>query len=264
MKKILLLIAFGSFITACGNKRKLFEVGGKITNATNKKILLQYLVWGAERPTVVDSSSLQKDGSFILSTAYGKEESMYELIFDSTKTLLLINDNEKILLTLDVNNYKHYTVNGSKASTALHEFLDDYRVQYLELVSLMQQADTIQNSLATDSTKTVVKLEKENELQKVNGLITTTFKNTSSPALQYYLTAKAFATMPIRQIQQLNNVAVAQHATHSGLAFLKSIITKEIEKQKTFELANLKRQKDSVMRMDTLKKSIRDIDTTAK
>lgn len=264
MKKILILIAYVSFITACGNKPKVFEVSGKITNATNKKVLLQYLIWGAERPIVVDSTSLQKDGSFILSTAYGKEESMYELVFDSSKTVLIINDNEKVLLTLDVTNYKSYTINGSKASTALHELLNDYSIQYLKLVSLMQQADTIQHSLATDSTKTVVRLEKDRQLQKVNELVTTAFKNTTSPALQCYLMAKAFATMPISQIQQLNNVAVTQHANHSGLVFLKSIILKEVEKQKTTEMTNLKRQRDSIMRIDTFKKPIRIVDTIVK
>ena len=259
MKKILFIIGFLALISACGNKRKVFEVSGKITNATSKKVYLQYLVWGAERPIIVDSTSLQKDGSFILSTAYGKEESMYELVIENAPSVLLINDNEKVFLNLDLNNYKTYITNGSDASTSLHTFLNSYSIEYPKLIGLMQQADTIQNSLATDSTKTVVRLEKENQLQKVNNVITTAFKNTTSPALQYYLTAKAFPTLPLPQIQQLNSVAIGQHPNHSGLAFLKSVINKQIEKQKVIEVAEIKRRKDSIINsLDTLKKLVVD------
>ncbi len=259
MKKLIIAISFITLISACGNKRKVFEVSGKITNSVSRKVCLQYLVWGAERPIVVDSNSLQKDGSFILSTAYGKEESLYELVIQDAPSVLLINDNEKVFLNLDLNNYKNYITNGSDASASLHMFLNSYSTEYPKLVGLIQQFDTIQNKPISDSIKTVVRLEKENQLQKVNGIITTAFKNTTSPALQYYLTAKAFATLPLPQIQQLNTVAINQHPNHSGLAFLKSVIIKQMtianEKQKVIELADLKRKKDSIKTsLDTLKK----------
>lgn len=255
MKKILIIIGLVTLISACSNKRKVFVVSGKITNSASKKVYLQYLVWGAERPIVVDSTSLQKDGSFTLSTAYGNEESMYELVIQNAPSVLLINDNEKVFLNLDLNNYKNYITNSSDASTSLHTFLNSYSTEYPKLIGLIQQLDTIQNKPISDSIKTVVRLEKENQLQKVNGVITTAFKNTTSPALQYYLIAKAFATLPLPQIQQLNSVAIGQHPNHSGLAFLKSVIAKELAKQKATEIAELKRKKDSITNsLDTLKK----------
>lgn len=253
--KILIIIGFIALISACSNKRKVFEVSGKITNSVSKKVHLQYLVWGADRPIIVDSTSLQKDGSFILSTTYGKEESLYELVIQDASNVLLINDNEKVFLNLDLNNYKTYITNGSDASTSLHTFLNTYNTEYPKLIGLIQQFDTIQNKPISDSIKTVVRLQKENQLQKVNGVITSAFKNTTSPALQYYLTAKAFATLPLPQILQLNSVAIGQHPNHSGLTFLKSVITKELAKQKAIDETELKRKKDSITnRLDTLKK----------
>ena len=255
MKKLITAICLITLFAACANKRKVFEVSGKITNSASKKVYLQYLVWGADRPIIVDSTSLQKDGSFILSTAYGKEESLYELVIQNASNVLLINDNEKVFLNLDLNNYKTYITNGSDASTNLHTFLNNYNTEYPKLIGLVQQFDTIQNKLISDSIKTVVRLEKANQLQKVNAVITTAFKNTTSPALQYYLTAKAFATLPLPQIEQLNSVAFGQHPNHSGLTFLKSVITKDLAKQKASKVADLKRKKDSIIHsLDTLKK----------
>ena len=268
MKKILIIFTLVSIVAACSNKRKLFEVSGKITNTTAKKVYLQYLVWGAERPIVVDSTSLQKDGSFILSTAYGNEESIYELMFDTTASILLINDNKKVFVNIDKNNFKSYVVNGSKASNDLHDFLNNYSTAYPALVATSIRLDTIQNEKPTDSIVTVVKLEKEQQLQKVNTIITNAFKNTVSPALRYYLIAKAFATMPINQIQELSTVAISQQPSHTGLAFLKSVITKQItiaaekqkalNQQKAIELAEQKRRKDSTGRLDTVRKVVVD------
>ena len=265
MRKLLIIIGLISVIAACNNKRKLFEVSGKITNSTAKKVYLQYLVWGAEKPIVVDSTSLQKDGSFMLSTAYGNEESIYELVFDTTASVLLINDNPKVLVTIDKNNFKQYTVNGSKASAALHDFLNNYSNAYPQLLATSQRLDTIAlEKDVTDSIKTVVKLEKEQQLQKVNTTITNAFKNTSSPALRYYLIAKAFATMPLSQIQELATVASSQNSTHSGLAFIKSIITKLIDKEKAVKQAIEKQQKDSLatVQKDSLAKQIQ-LDSSA-
>jgi hypothetical protein len=42
MKNILIILTLISIATACNNKRKLFEVSGKITNSTAKKAYLQY------------------------------------------------------------------------------------------------------------------------------------------------------------------------------------------------------------------------------
>ena len=247
MRKLLIIISLISIVTACSNKRKLFEVSGKITNTTAKKVQLQYLVWGAEKPIVVDSTSLQKDGSFILSTAYGKEESMYELLFDNTASILLINDNDKLYVNIDNNNFKSYVVNGSKASSDMHNFLNNYSTIYPQLIGLSQRIDTINNELGSnDSVKTVAKLTKEQLLQKVNTSITNAFKNTNSPALKYYLIAKAFATMPLPQIQELATIASEQHNTHSGLAFIKSIVYKQTEKEKAATLAIEKQLKDSL------------------
>ncbi|MDI9365711.1 MAG: DUF4369 domain-containing protein [Flavobacterium sp.] len=261
MKQLLIVISFISIVTACNNKHKLFEVSGKITNSTAKKVYLQYLVWGAEKPIVVDSISLQKDGNFVLSTAYGNEESMYELVFDTTAaSVILINDNSKVLVKIDMQNFKQYTVYGSKASAALHDFLNNYSNAYPQLLATSQILDTIAlEKSVPDSIKTVVKLEKEQQLQKVNTTITSAFKNTNSPALQYYLIAKAFATMPLSQIQELTTVASSQNSSHSGLAFIKLIVSKQVDKEKAAQQAIEKHQKDSLamLRKDSLARQLK-------
>ncbi|MFC4233451.1 DUF4369 domain-containing protein [Parasediminibacterium paludis] len=247
MRKLLIIIGLISVVASCNNKRKLFEVSGKITNSTARKVYLQYLVWGAEKPIVVDSISLQKDGSFVLSTAYGNEESIYELVFDTTASVLLINDNPKLFVNIDKQNFKQYSINGSKASIALHDFLNEYSNAYPKLLATSQRLDTIASEKGiTDSIKTVVKLEKAQQLEKVNTTITNAFKNTNSPALQYYLVAKAFATMPLSQIQELATIANTQHTSHSGLAFIKSIINKQVEKEKAARQAIEKEKQDTI------------------
>jgi hypothetical protein len=260
MRKLLIFIGLISVVAACNNKRKLFEVSGKITNSAAKKVYLQYLVWGAEKPIVVDSISLQKDGSFVLSTAYGNEESIYELVFDTTASVLLINDNPKLFVNIDKQNFKQYSINGSKASIALHNFLNNYSNAYPQLLTTSQRLDTIASEKGiTDSIKTVVKLEKAQQLEQVNTTITSAFRNTNSPALQYYLIAKAFATMPLSQIQELVIVASSQNSSHSGLAFIKSIVNKQVEKEKAVQQAIAKQQKDSLVlvKKDSLTKQLK-------
>jgi ribulose 1,5-bisphosphate carboxylase large subunit-like protein len=152
-------------------------------------------------------------------------------------------------------------VNGSKASNSLHEFLNNYSIAFPALIATTKRLDTIKNEKPTDSILTVVNLEKEQQLQKVNATITNAFKNTTSPAFRYYLIAKAFATMPINQIKELSTVATSQQPNHSGLAFIKSIVTKETDKQKTIAIAAEKQRRDSILKttiIDTSRRIIHD------
>ncbi len=236
-KQLLGFIAFIIILSSCKQGRDVFEVHGKITNATGNKVFLSILQPGIKQPLTVDSSTLQKDGSFVLKTLNPKQETLFTLSLENGTEVLLVSDNKKVFVNLDLNNYKSYTTNGSKASSVLHDFLKEYEVSYTKLVEVMKRYDTLKTT-DSDSLKTVVRAEKKESLNNVNDLLSLSIKNAGSPALQYYLIAKAFATMPLQQLEQLAVNAQSEFKSYTGFTLLQTIIKAQVAAQPKYELLN--------------------------
>jgi len=238
MKKIFIGVIALVAISSCKEKRfGAFIVAGKIENIGAEKIYLEELPFGGEAPVVLDSGTLDKKGTFEL-RALGKEEGLYLIAVQNGPEVLIINDSKSIKLRLDANNYKAYTTEGSDASAALHQFLEKYSTEFKLAANAFMLADSLQNTKATDSARTVANLERDIQLKKFNAFLSDFINHAESPALRYYALGKSFKTMEPSEIKLLADASAEKFKDHAGLAKMKGIIDTQIESDPKFALLN--------------------------
>ena len=238
MKKILLFLFLTSILISCQQKKYgAFTVSGKIQNAPAKKVFLEELPFGGEQPVILDSGSIQQNGDFNLH-AIGKEEGLYRLVVENGPDVLLVNDNNTIKLALDINQYKAYTLEGSPASESLHVLFEDYRKKDSALYSIFMQIDTLQKLRASDSAITVVRLQRDDLLKKMNKLVTDFINGSASPAARYYALGMASRTMSQEEVLVLANSSADKFKEHSGLAKIKSLLTVQKPESPKYALLN--------------------------
>ena len=145
MNKVLVSIVFIGMLS-CNNKNdeNSFTVDGAVKNSTARIIYLQESPAGSA-PVIIDSSQLQKDGSFKLSGS-GKEESIYSLRFNENPYpfAVLINDSKKITVNADLMNQgEPYTVKGSNASQGIIDFDRSTMHQAKNIYDLSREVDSL-------------------------------------------------------------------------------------------------------------------------
>ncbi|WP_288095455.1 TlpA disulfide reductase family protein [Hydrotalea sp.] len=239
MKQFVLGIVLVFTLLACQQKKYgAFIVSGKIENAPSKKILLEALPFGAQEAVVVDSTTLASNGNFEL-RGTATTEGLYLLAIENGPQVLFINDSKDIKVVMDAHNYKAYTTNGSAASTALHQFLEQYSTKFGPLADAYLQADSLQNTPHADSALlAAVNLRKETLLKNFNGFLEQTIKTSNSPALTYYVIGKAFKTMQPDAIKQLTDASAAKFKDNAGLLRLQEIINGQMATDPKIALMN--------------------------
>jgi peroxiredoxin len=238
MKKIFIAAIASISLIACKEKRYgAFVVAGRIEHSPSQKVYLEELPFGGEQPVVLDSTTLKPNGNFEL-RALGKEEGLYMVAIEKGPEVLIINDNKSIKLRLDIQNYKSYTTEGSVATAALHEFLENYSKQFASFVENYMKADSLEKIKASDSIVTVINLQKDEQLKKLNSLITSTASNSPSPALRFFVIGKAFKTMPPEDIKKLTDASCEKFKDHAGLQKMKGIIDMQLANNPQFALLN--------------------------
>ncbi len=226
MKKIyLILLGTGFFLNACDQKKKYgaFTVSGTIKNAIAPKVFLQELPFGGDQPVVLDSATLKADGSFSL-RGIAKEEGLYRLVLENGPDVLIVNDQDEIAVTLNVNEYRLYKVKGSPASIALHDLFEDYRVKDSALYAVFTQIDTLQKQVGADSILNITKSTRDTKLAEMNKTVEEFIKASPSAAARYYALGMASRTMSPDALKVLVNESVKQFSGHSGLNKIKTIL----------------------------------------
>lgn len=225
MKKIALIISSVFILASCQEKKfGAFTVSGKVDHAANKKIFLQELPYGGERPIVLDSATLPENGTFTL-RAMGKEETLYRFVIENTAEILLVNDSKSIKILLDVNNYRNYKVDGSPASQGLHELFEDYRKKDSTLFVTFKAIDSLQKSTANDSLVLIERNKRDAQIKIMNTQLTDFINASTSPAARYYVIGMASRTMNQEEVVKLVNASVEKFKEHSGLARIKALLT---------------------------------------
>src|SRR5437764_6100143 len=118
MKKILYLLALVCVFSCSSNQDVPFTVEGTIKNGNVKTVFLEESKTNREKPVVVDSAIVGKDGSFKLN-AREKEENLFTLRGDDQEYpfAVLVNDTKKITVHADLSGRgETYVVTGSDAS----------------------------------------------------------------------------------------------------------------------------------------------------
>jgi thiol-disulfide isomerase/thioredoxin len=225
VKKIFILVLAIAALSACRQKGGgSFTVSGKIAHAPSTKIFLEELPFTGEQPIVLDSGSIASNGSFSLK-AMAKEEGLYRLVIENGPDVLLVNDNDAITVDLDVNHYRTYKVEGSAASTALHDLFENYRKKDSALYQVLTQLDTLQKQNAGDSVINIATQRRDAEIKQMNAMVTDFINTSTSPAARYYALGMASRTMSQEDLMKLTSASVEKFKEHSGLARIKSLLT---------------------------------------
>lgn len=225
MKKLLLIATTVLTLTSCQEKKfGAFTVSGKIEHASAKKIFLQELPFGGEQPVILDSGTLASNGTFTL-RAMGKEEGLYRLVIENGPDVLLVNDTKSIKVSLDVNNYRAYIVDGSEASQSLHLLFEDYRKKDSALYATFKEIDTLQKQGTDDSTLLLIRNKRDAQIKQMNSQVSDFINHSNSPAARYYALGMASRTMNQEEVLTLVNASADKFKEHSGLAKIKALLT---------------------------------------
>lgn len=223
MKKIIYTTLLITIFFGCKPKEHgAFTVSGNIANANNAHITLEELPFGDEKRKVIDTATL-KNGKFIL-RGMAKDEGLYLLSLQDGPQILLVNDAKSIRVQMDVNNYKKYITEGSKASTQLHELFINYETQFAKLRTAFNNLDSAQVRKQNDSIQTVLRLQKDEELKKLNGLLNTFVDNSESAAASLQAVAMAQRTMPVEDFQSLVAKAAVKFKENENLQKYKKMV----------------------------------------
>src|SRR5215831_16160994 len=142
-KNYLLVLVVSLFVTACNTKSSAGKftievsyknalhpafLGQGIPVAKVKKVQLSEIPFGLENsPIVLDSANLSADNGKIELTGKGKEEGLYQLVFDNGLIVLVSNDADNIQLNVDLGKKDdYYMVTGSEATSQIKEFTAAY------------------------------------------------------------------------------------------------------------------------------------------
>jgi peroxiredoxin len=225
MKKILWLCLSSTVIFSCAEKKHgPFVVSGRILNVTEQKIYLQEIPFAGEQPVVLDSATLKNSGSFEL-RSHAKEEGLYRLQLEKGPAILVVNDSKSIRLKIDMAHFRLYEVEGSPATTALHELMENYHTQDSLLYNSFGLLDSLQKQKASDSALTVASLKRDIQVTSINTFISDFIKKSPSPAVRYYAIGLASRTMKTEDLKTLAIVSSDAFKDHDGLAKLKSMLT---------------------------------------
>lgn len=210
MKKTALVLIVTTTFFACKNNENngAFKVTGHIENATSDKIYLEEMPFAAEKSIVIDSATL-KNGKFELN-GIAHQEGLYALSLLQGPRIMLVNDSKNIDVKLDVNRFKEYEVKGSKATVSLKELFTNYESQYIKVKKAYNTLDSLQEHNASDSALTIQKLQRNNEMEKLNTLLTNFVTTTESPAACLQALVMSTRTMPLEELQALALKAVAK------------------------------------------------------
>ncbi len=225
MKNIILSSLLVVALFSCQEKKYgAFVVSGKITNAPEQLISLQEIPFAGEQPITLDSASLKKSGIFELRTL-GKEESLYRLQLEKGPAILVVNDSKSIRLKIDMLHFRQYEVEGSPATTALHELMEAYHTKDSVLYDTFTMIDSLQKQNASDSALTVLRLQRDERVKSLNKFVTDFINHSNSPAVRYYAIGLASRTMKTEELKALALAAADNFKEHSGLAKLKALLT---------------------------------------
>lgn len=211
-------------ILACNEKKYgVFTVSGKFKNAGNLTIYLQELPFAGRQPIMIDSTTLDNQGNFTL-RGVGKEESLYRITTEMGMDVIVINDQKNIKLLVDLKDYTHYQVDGSPASSALHNLFENYRQQDSALSVCFMKLDSLQQKNTPDSVTLPCKQERDRRINDINTLITNFVRSSESPAARFYAMGIGTRTMKKEEIVNLSNESLKKYPDHSGLKRITTLL----------------------------------------
>lgn len=223
------IIGITLLISGCKNNDSggNFSVSGNIKNAENQQLLLQEIPYGGKPIITLDSITLDKDGRYNFQFI-AKQEGIYRLATDKDFEIIFINDDDKVIINADANNYNSYLVKGSKGSQTMFEFLKAYRQKDSSLFATLYNLDALQKQNGKDSTIFWLQKQKVERIKNLNDFVEASITNATSPAFIYYTLGLSLRSMESAKVLALAKAA-AEKTKATALVDFANLINAQVQ-----------------------------------
>ena len=187
-------------------------------------IYLEEIPYGGDmHPVLLDSFVLKgKDGQFDLH-GNGKEEGIYQLLVEKGPVILLINDVQKLNVTIDLSKKdNYYTVTGSEASEHLQKFIGKYEEKAFLINHVFAEIDSLKQLGGSDSLLIVATNRKNQAIVSLNEYVADFIAKADSPAESIFALGMGSRSFQSEEFGRLLNMVVKRFPDHKSLAQLKT------------------------------------------
>lgn len=246
MKKILFVASALLALVACKEDNKnSFTVSGKITNGNGKMVYLEEVPIGTMRPVIVDSATLNSDGTFKIEAETG-ESAIYNVRLDQGMYPVASVINDKPAVELDVvmnkeNNQfsEKYEVKGSPASEKMKTFMFAFNEKLQNVYAQATKIDSLHQLNKPDSVIAPLLQARAEGTSYLRDLTLSEIKKSDNAALTMFVLGyyQSSASNPAVGLEPLSNdevnatVAdiVKKNPSHSGLATLQKDLKAQMD-----------------------------------
>jgi peroxiredoxin len=243
MRLTIFILAGIAILASCKEKSQTqFEISGVIKNSNAKKVYLEETPIANIQRILVDSSAIGKDGTYSLKTK-SKEESIFNLRLDANDYPFasVTNDAPKLKLNADFNNMKEpYTVEGSKASQIMRDFLFTTNTKTQDIYNINQQINSLVAAKTEDSAIQSLAAKRNEIAEGLKKYTLQLINSSTSPAVTLFILGgyQSIASNPSFQIEGFTNEEISKiinetarkFPSHQGIASVKKTFDEQMEK----------------------------------
>ena len=239
MKHISYIFFAAIFFIACNNKPGSFTVSGTVKHALSDTLYLEKLSYESADSKVIDSTRINKDGSYTLS-GIDTQQNLYVLGFKENPVVILVNDAKKIKIDFDLSGFHYPDINGSDATKQLYSFVKDFWKKDSVLSTSYYQLDSINKQGQKDSAY-MMQLHQQytKQLNDLDSVIVNFIKQSNNPAAICFALDKAKGAVAPDELNALVQDAAKRFPQHSGIAIFKSALAQSMQDETNGESAAL-------------------------
>ena len=264
MKPFLFVMIVVAGLVSCGDKDdKYFQVKGTVKNSQAKMIYLEETPVSTMQRMVLDSTTLEKDGSFELK-AKTTGESLFNLRLDAEvyPFVSVVNDEDEVTVHADFKKTdEFYTVEGSPASQQVKEYLFTSGKYFRKIYDARVQIDSLSQANVPDSTLQEIVTQLEKQSAEVKTYTNQFIEKSKSPVVTIFALGSFQSTgsqLGIQgfdqdEMERMINQTVKKYPDHTGLLSIK----KSFDQQKEKNAGLMGKQAPEIVLPDTEGKEVK-------
>ena len=207
-----------------------------------KKVELYEIPFGMENsPILIDSAVITGNQGKIQLHGRGKDEGLYELLFDNGFVVLISNDAGELAVDIDLaKKENYYSVNGSEASQQMRDFTVQYTEKSQKVNRAFSEMDSLKSFSAPDSLIMAATSEKNNQIKLLNDYLKNFINNTSHPSVALFALGWASRSFAKAEFDGVLNQIVQKFPSNASVTGLKK--TYDLQQARIAETEKLQKQ----------------------
>jgi peroxiredoxin len=220
----------------------LLEKQGATVVKPVKKVELYEIPFGMENsPVLIDSASITNNQGKVQLHGRGKDEGLYELVFDNGFVVLISNDAPELTVDIDLaKKENYYSVSGSEASQQMKDFTVQYTEKSQKVNRAFSEMDSLKSFSAPDSLVMAATTEKNNQIKSLNEYLKNFINNTSHPSVALFALGWASRSFAKPEFDVVLTQVVGKFPSNSSVTSLKK--TYDLQQARIAETEKLQKQ----------------------